>query len=131
MKTITCCVCSGQVSKRSTISVGDNRRCCRGHDEATSFLQNQAILEAQKKGDDNFTVLMAVEVIRCLLTLRRAPEFILLSNIERSFRASGKMHLMPRVRKEVQEKGVLSSSELAAAISLAASMGIHKEFLTE
>lgn len=102
MKTVNCCVCCNQVSKRSTISIGDAKRCCRSHDEAISFLQEQAITESQRKGNDELTVLMAVEAIRCLMTVRSIPDFVLLNNTERAFRASGKLHLMSRVRTEVK-----------------------------
>lgn len=75
-------------------------------------------MRQQKVGDDNLTVIMAVESARCLMTIRDIPEFIVLGNIRRGLRASNKEHLMGRVESEIRNKGKLSSQELLSAFAM-------------
>jgi hypothetical protein len=107
------------VSKRQTISIGSGR-CCRSHDEAVTFIQEQELERSFKKGEDNLKVMMTVESARCIMAVRPTfPKSILLANIKTSLRKSGLSHLVDRIINEIEEKGPLTTQEMVNALGFA------------
>ena len=47
-KTVTCCICGEQVSKRQTLAVGPGQRACRKHDN-TQEKSHELLIEEKKK----------------------------------------------------------------------------------
>lgn len=48
-KTVVCDICKQEVSKRSTLSIGDGKRACRHHEHTQQVSEEIALQEKQKK----------------------------------------------------------------------------------
>ena len=121
---VLCPVCSQFVSKRSTILVEGLGRCCRSHEEAIRFQEEQRKeMERQAKARENeirdregrnkFLLLMVVDAVRTAHTVTGLPLEFLRMNARRYLPPE----LWDELTRQTDERAVLNESEVNGAVA--------------
>jgi len=116
-KTVTCCICGEETSKRKSIEVKKGERACRSHEEAVErlkILHNEFIEQVHTNRMNSFMrVTSAVAFIRAMHTIHGVPLALLFGRV----RASLKPDEMKEVRKEVEKRGAeMSTGEVVGGL---------------
>jgi len=115
-KYVTCSVCGNTISKRKSLSIGDNKRSCRDHQEVKDYIEKQKNEILAKQANEEIEVMSAVSFIRIYHTFKRIPVHILKELV----RFKINPYLFKKVDSELRRKGVkMIEDEINETISSA------------
>lgn len=115
-KTIVCCICGKEISKRKSLQI-EGGRACRSHQEVIDAVESHRKelegIESLRKVNEMMQVMALTSQVRLLIKYG-APVHFLMDRIERMFGHS----VVTKVRQEVKEKGPVSDEEIQDSLMI-------------
>lgn len=113
-KTITCCICGKEISKRKSLQFRDGR-ACRDHQEVIEVVEKNKKeledIETIRKVNETMQVLALTCQVRLLIHCG-GPAAFLLQRVESVFGSS----VATKVRHEVKQRGPLTDEEIERSL---------------